>query len=139
MLKFKQQIINESSVIFSKINDAVNDVAEESWDVAVRNTPSPPSPVGAKYQRTGRLVSGWKLNTGRNVGLIPAVGKYRSLTRPSLGFDIRKHDTVQLWNNVPYGQYVNDGLGGGNRVAHQMIEKAEEYFNTHLNSRLKAI
>lgn len=139
MLKFKQQILRESNEILSKVNDAVNTAAEESWQVAVNNTPGPPSATNAKYKRTGRLKAGWKLNTGRNVGLIPAFGNYKEPARPTLNFDIRKHSNVMLWNNVPYAPHVNDGLGGGNRVPHKMIEKAEAHFETRLNSMLGRI
>lgn len=107
---------------------AIERTAIGAWKVAVKATPGPPTPTGQRYQRTGRLRGSWKLNTGRNVGLIPAMGNYPYPSTPEFHFDLGKHDTVQLWNNVPYVYYVEEGMGRGNRTPHKMLFKANQYF-----------
>lgn len=138
MKPFKSQLLDEYRQFGDRASRAVERVALGSWQRAVDATPKPPSAAGASYQRTGRLAGSWKLNTGRNVGLIPAMGQYPKPQKPNFKFDINQHELVQLWNNVPYASFVNDGLPNG-RTPMKMIEKAGAYFDLNIKMELNRI
>jgi len=135
---FKSQVLNEYRQFGDKASRAIERVAIGAWQRAVDATPKPPSAPGASYQRTGRLAGSWKLNTGRNVGLIPAVGQYPKPQKPNFKFDINRHKLVQLWNNVPYASFVNDGLPPG-RTPLKMLEKGKAHFELNIVSELNKI
>lgn len=118
-------------------SDAITRVALGSWQVAVDATPKKPSHAPPAYQRTGRLAAGWKLNTGRNVGLIPAVGQYEHPQKPEFRFDIAKDNTVRLFNNIPYAYYVEHGIN--QPAPREMLKKATEYFERKINSEFNKI
>ena len=120
----------------SLTSEAITRVALGAWRVAVDATPKKPSPPLPHYQRTGRLAAGWKLNTGRNVGLIPAVGQYGDPSgyKPDFRFDVKKDRAVRLYNNVPYAEYVENGVGNNAPPPRLMLKKATEYFDSRINS-----
>ncbi len=125
-----------------KYGEVITKVALGAWRVAVDATPKKPSPPRPAYQRTGRLAAGWKLNTGRNVGLIPAVGQYSSPQKPNFRFNPKTDRAVRLWNNIPYASYVEHGVGnfpGGNRQPRLMLKKATDYFDSRIASEFNKI
>ncbi len=142
-VNFKRELEREYGVAVRKINQVISKTGIDAWRVAVNETPAPPSPAGQEYQRTGRLRNGWKINTGSGAGtgLTPAIGSYvgKDPKVPSFDFDIRKNHSFQIWNNVPYASYVNDGLGNGYRTPIQMLEKAVFFFDSKVQLRFDGI
>ena len=136
---FSDEIDKDWQEFSGQANRTIERVMIGGWKVAVGATPQPPSFPNASYQRTGRLAAGWKLNTGRTVGLVPAMGKYPKPTAPAFSFNIEKDKEVQLWNNVPYAKHVEDGAGPGSRTPRPMLKLATEYIQSRLVSELNNI
>lgn len=135
-IKFKREISRAIGESESAINSRVTHACRMAYMALVSNTPKPPTPSGQKYQRTGRAVSGWKFNKGKNVGLIPAFGKYNISNVydiSKINFDVRKDTEIQFYNNVPYVPFLDKGLGPGRRIAYNMLEAGEKAFDEAIN------
>ncbi len=136
-LNFKRQVDNVFFNIKKDYNRAVKKASIAAWKMAVESTPAPPTPPYQKYKRTGRLRAGWKLNTGKNVGLIPAFGSYGKPATPVFSFNVEKDKYIQLFNNIPYAGYVE--TGGLNTVPRRMLFRAKIKFKAVFNREIRKL
>ncbi len=129
-LSFKKQIEQETKKIFEEASRAVEKVTKNAWRVAVTATP----------HDTYRAENGWKINKGRNVGLVPAIGQYPGTpSTPTFTYDISKDGMIQIYNNVPYISYLEHGQGKGSRTAHKMLFKAGVYWEANMQREFNKI
>ena len=139
--KFSIQLAREVEQFGADAGRVITQVGLEAWKRAVDATPSPPSDPPPAYQRTGRLSNGWRINTGKGDGLIPAMGQYpdANTRQPNFNFDFKKDRGFRIYNNIPYAYYVEHGLGGTGRSPVHMLKKATEHFESRIASEFNKL
>jgi len=137
-LSFSDQIDKEWRAIGYKASLAISGAGKEAWKVARDSTPAPPG-GGPNYKRTGNLRAGWRISADRRASYVPRPGVKAKPKVPVFKFRVTKHKRIYIWNNVPYAFYVDQGLGGGQRKAHNMLLKASIKFEKELQKRFDAI